>query len=269
MKNPSKRLVWKLVDEGGIWDELGLKLGQNLNYNQGSIVLDQGIGDIQLKFNEIIKSDYYAKNDECSNCLLTQGTKSEGGYAIIGKDTIYRSKNRKKGHGRSGKRRYRKGFHSGHILARQLVWQELNSNKKHRDVVINYNNIKNIYPQTPWSNKGSAPSAKKKKHEEIRNQTYFENLLVNHINQSRGKLFYRVKLVYGKDNSEIVPRGVRLQAVKIIWSNGKMALGENLFNVFIPNVQETCLIDYTNRKECKCKYQRFPPIHKRKRYKQI
>ena len=48
-----------------------------------------------------------------------------------------------------------------------------------------------------------------------------------------------------------------------------MALGENLFNVFIPNVQETCLIDYTNRKECKCKYQRFPPIHKRKRYKQI
>jgi DNA-entry nuclease len=258
MKNPSEGLVWKLIDEGGIWGELGLKQGQNLNYKQGSIVLDQWIGDIQLKFNEIVKSDYYAKNDECSNCLLIQGAKSEGGYAIIGKDTICRSKNRKKGQGESSKRRYRKGFHSGHILARQLVWQGLNSNKKHRDVVINYNNIKNIYPQTPWSNGGSAPrkrgrGKKQAHHEEVRNQTYYENYVVNHINDNSGELFYRVKLVYGKNASELVPRGVRIQAIKIISLNGKMELGENLFNVFIPNVMKTSLIDYTNRKERKCK----------------
>ena len=269
MKNPSERLVRKLINEGGIWDELGLEWGENLNYDQGSIVLEKGIGDIQSKFNELVKSDYYAKNDTCSKCLLTEEEKSEGGYAIIGEDTIYGSKNRKKGQGESSKRRYRKGFHSGHILARQLIWQGLNSNKKHRDVVINYNNIKNIYPQTPWSNKGSAPTIKKKKHEEVRNQTFFENLLVNHINQNSEELFYRVKLVYGKDASELVPRGVRIQAIIIKQRNDEKVLGESLFNVFIPNVTETGLIDYTNRKECKCKYQRFPSINKRKRYKQI
>lgn len=248
MKNPSEGLAWKLIDEGGIWSELGLKRGGNLNYDQGSIVLDQWIGDIQSKFNELVKSDYYAKNDTCSKCLLTEEEKSEGGYAIIGKDTIYRSKNRKKGQGESSKRRYSQGFHSGHILARQLVWKKKNRQNKHRRMTINYNNIGNIYPQTLWSNQGSAPRKKKKQnHEEVRNQTYFENLLVNHINQNRGKLFYRVKLVYGKDSSELVPRGVRIQAIKIIQRNDEKVLGESLFNVFIPNVTETCLIDYTNR----------------------
>lgn len=251
MKNPSKRLVWKLVDEGGIWDELGLEQDEKLNYNQGSIELNTCICDIEKKFEEIKGNKNYAKNDTDFKTIFPLNAKCEGGYAIIGKDTIYLSKNRKKGQGRSSKRRYGGGFDSGHILARQLVRNEENGQNKGRGIIINYNNFHNIYPQTPWSNKGSAPKkserGEKKENEEVRNQTYFENLLVNYIQDKSEELFYRVKLVYGKDASELVPRGARIQAIKIIQFNDKKVLGENLFNVFIPNVTETCLIDYTNR----------------------
>ena len=58
------------------------------------------------------------------------------------------------------------------------------------------------------------------------------------------KYFYRAKLVYGKE--EIVPRGIRLQAIEVKDGNLGMYMDKNkiLFNVFIPNIFPDFLPNY-------------------------
>ena len=105
------------------------------------------------------------------------------------------------------------------------------------------NNINNIYPQTPPSNEGSVYGGTKS----LDNQTYYECMLDSEVSLHGEAYFYRAKLVYGKDETEIVPRGIRLQAIQVIKSDESLVLSENtLFNVFVPNITKFSLIDYKN-----------------------
>ena len=68
------------------------------------------------------------------------------------------------------------------------------------------------------------------------NQSYYESFLEREVSENWKKYFYRTNLVYGKD--DIVPRGIRLQAVEVKDGDLGMYMDKNkiLFNVFIPNI---------------------------------
>lgn len=78
----------------------------------------------------------------------------------------------------------------------------------------------------------------------VYNQSYYESYLEMEVLEPGKKYFYRAKLVYGKD--EVVPRGIRLQAVEVKDGDSGMYMDKDkiLFNVFIPNIFHDFLPDY-------------------------
>lgn len=77
----------------------------------------------------------------------------------------------------------------------------------------------------------------------VDNQSYYESFLEREVSETGKKYFYRTKLVYGKD--EIVPRGIRLQAVEVKDGDLGMYMDKKiLFNVFIPNIFPDFLPNY-------------------------
>lgn len=243
-----KELIIQLIKEGDLWETLGLNEDEELVFMKTdqsspqesrikdskcyfSIHLRNDIGDLTKKFTKLIEDKIYVQND-------TEWRDDErainkrwalGGFGIVTRETIKESKD-------NGKRRYRcTGFDSGHILAQRLFRKNCTS------VSLNYNNVDNIYPQTKLSNEGSTYG----KGNSIENQTYFESWLEEVVDDTGKEYFYRAKLVYGKDDSEIVPRGIRLQAVEIHRNEQELTLGENtLFNVFVPNITKEGLLNY-------------------------
>jgi len=125
-------------------------------------------------------------------------------------------------------------FQLGHIFAQRLF--------RNLDTLINlkHDNVNKIYPQTELSNRGSVYWGKKS----VDNQSYYESYLEMEVLETGKKFFNRAKLVYGKN--EIVPRGIRLQAVEVKERDSRMFIDKNkiLFNVFIPNTFSDSLPNY-------------------------
>ena len=241
-----KDLILQLFEEGDLWEQLGLEKNEELFFNKTedsglqeqeiknsecyfSIPLKNDIEDLTDKFNELKDKDIKVDND--SNCYGVMNKKvAVGGYGIVDDTTLGKSK-------RCNKKRYKDTiFHSGHILAQRLFRGVT------KGICLNCNNENNIYPQTELSNRASEYGGKFS----IDNQTYYESFLERKVLKTGKKYFYRAKLVYGKDESEIVPRGIRLQAVEVKEGDSGMYMDKDkiLFNVFIPNIFKDFLPNY-------------------------
>lgn len=226
-----KELITQLIEEGDLWEQLGItRDGKNFNLENFSIHLIEDIDDLDEKFNKLIDQEVKVLND--TNYFSAFKDLNErwaiGGYGIVDANTIGKSK-------RNKKKRYKPTiFHSGHILAQRLFRGIT------KGICLNYYNVNNIYPQTELSNRGSVYGGKKS----VYNQSYYESYLEMEVLEPGKKYFYRAKLVYGKD--EIVPRGIRLQAVEVKDGDSGMYMDKNkiLFNVFIPNIFQDFLPDY-------------------------
>lgn len=226
-----KELITQLIEEGDLWEQLGItRDDKNFNLENFSIHLIEDIDDLDEKFNKLIDQEVKVLND--TNYFSAFKDLNErwaiGGYGIVDANTIGKSK-------RNKKKRYKPTiFHSGHILAQRLFRGIT------KGICLNYYNVNNIYPQTELSNRGSTYGGKKS----VYNQSYYESYLEKVVLKSGDKYFYRAKLVYGKD--EVVPRGIRLQAVEVKDGDSGMYMDKNkiLFNVFIPNIFQDFLPDY-------------------------
>lgn len=226
-----KELITQLIEEGDLWEQLGItRDDKNLNLVNFSIHLIKDIDDLDEKFNKLIDEECKVRNDTNYFSAFKDLNKrwAVGGYGIVDTNTIGKSK-------RNKKKRYKPTiFHSGHILAQRLFRGVIDG------VCLNYYNVNNIYPQTELSNRGSVYGGKKS----VDNQTYYECYLEMKVKETGKKYFYRAKLVYGKD--EIVPRGIRLQAVEVKERDSRVCIDKNqiLFNVFIPNTFSESLPNY-------------------------
>lgn len=226
-----KELITQLIEEGDLWEQLGItRDDKNFNLENFSINLIEDIEDLDDKFNNLIDQEVKVLND--TNYFSAFKDLNErwaiGGYGIVDANTIGKSK-------RNKKKRYKPTiFHSGHILAQRLFRGIT------KGICLNYYNVNNIYPQTELSNRGSTYGGKKS----VYNQSYYESYLETVVLEYGKKYFYRAKLVYGKD--EVVPRGIRLQAVEVKDGDSGMYMDKNkkLFNVFIPNIFPEFLPNY-------------------------
>lgn len=226
-----KKLITQLIEEGDLWEQLGITNdGKNFDLVNYSMRLVKDIDDLDEKFNKVIDEDIQVFNDTNYFSAFKDLDKrwAVGGYGIVDASTLGKSK-------RSKKKRYKPTiFHSGHILAQRLFRGVV------KGICLNYYNVNNIYPQTELSNRGSVYGGEKS----IDNQSYYESFLEREVSETGKKYFYRAKLVYGKD--EIVPRGIRLQAVEVKDGDLGMYMDKNkiLFNVFIPNIFPDFLPNY-------------------------
>ena len=246
-----KELIIQLIEEGDLWEQLGLDKSEELVFRKKegsstqegcmkaskcyfSIHLINDIGDLTEKFNELVKENKVAKNDTDfkDDKRILKKRWAEGGFGIVNSTTVGITDSEES----EPKSRFRNtGFESGHILARSLF------GNSDTDISLKVNNVNNIYPQTHLSNEGSTYGGLNS----IENQTYFESMLKKVVDDTGKEYFYRAKLVYGKDDSEIVPRGIRLQAVEIQRNEQELTLEENfLFNVFVPNITKKDLPNY-------------------------
>lgn len=226
-----KELITQLIEEGDLWEQLGItRDDKNFNLVNFSMHLIEDIDDLDEKFNKLIDEEATVLND--TNYFSAFKNLNErwavGGYGIVDAKSIGKSK-------RNKNKRYKSTiFHSGHILAQRLFRGIANG------ICLNYYNVNNIYPQTELSNRGSVYWGKKS----VDNQSYYECYLEMEALKPGKKYFYRAKLVYGKE--EIVPRGIRLQAIEVKDGNLGMYMDKNkiLFNVFIPNIFPDFLPNY-------------------------
>ena len=226
-----KEIITQLIEEGDLWEQLGItRDDRNFNLENFSIHLIEDIDDLDEKFNKLIYQKVKVLND--TNYFSAFRDLNErwavGGYGIVDANTIGKSK-------RNKKKRYKPTiFHSGHILAQRL-FRGITTG-----ICLNYYNVNNIYPQTELSNRGSVYLGKKS----VDNQSYYESYLEMEVLEPGKKYFYRAKLVYGKD--EVVPRGIRLQAVEVKDGDLGMYMDKDkiLFNVFIPNIYPDFLPNY-------------------------
>ena len=226
-----KKLITQLIEEGDLWEQLGITNdGKNFDLVNYSMRLVKDIDDLDEKFNKVIDEDIQVFNDTNYFSAFKDLDKrwAVGGYGIVDASTLGKSK-------RSKKKRYKPTiFHSGHFLAQRLFRGVV------KGICLNYYNVNNIYPQTELSNRGSVYWGKKF----FDNQSYYESYLEMEVLKTGKKYFYRAKLMYGKD--EIVPRGIRLQAVEVKERDSRMFIDKNkiLFNVFIPNTFSDSLPNY-------------------------
>lgn len=122
------------------------------------------------------------------------------------------------------------GFDAGHIIAHQLVGNTTFNTRR--------NNLKNIYRQTRWSNKGNIPRRKDKSSKWGKNQTYYEYIIKFYIDKNPSvELWYDAELIYNRN--EEIPRGIVLTATKVGES-------ESCLRVFIPNVEKNYILNYNN-----------------------
>lgn len=226
-----KELITQLIEEGDLWEQLGItRNDKNFNLENFSIHLTEDIDDLDGKFNKVKETKIKVFNDTeyfpYDNDINIRW--AVGGYGIVDASTLGKSK--------KSKHCLYNGtiFQSGHILAQRLF--------RNIDTLIDlkHDNVNNIYPQTELSNRGSTYGGKKS----VYNQSYYESYLETIVLEYGDKYFYRAKLVYGKD--EVVPRGIRLQAVEVKDGDSGMYMDKDkiLFNVFIPNIFQDFLPDY-------------------------
>ena len=226
-----KELITQLIEEGDLWEQLGITHDdKNFILVNFSMELFKDIDDLDEKFNKLIDEECKVFNDTNYFSAFKDLNKrwAVGGYGIVDANSIGKSKPNKK-------KRYKPTiFHSGHILAQRLF------RGIDKGICLNYYNVNNIYPQTELSNRGSVFWGKKS----VDNQSYYESYLEIKALEPGKRFFYRAKLVYGKD--EIVPRGIRLQAVEVNDGNLGMYMDKSkiLFNVFIPNIFPDFLPNY-------------------------
>lgn len=141
-----KELITQLIEEGDLWEQLGItRDNKNFNLENFSIHLIEDIDDLDEKFNKLIDQEVKVLND--TNYFSAFKDLNErwaiGGYGIVDANTIGKSK-------RNKKKRYKPTiFHSGHILAQRLFRGIT------KGICLNYYNVNNIYPQTELSNRGS------------------------------------------------------------------------------------------------------------------
>ena len=226
-----KELITQLIEEGDLWEQLGISNNdKNFNLVNYSMRLVKDIDDLDEKFNKVKETEIKVFNDTNYFSAFKDLDKrwAVGGYGIVDASTLGKSK-------RSKKKRYKPTiFHSGHILAQRLFRGVV------KGICLNYYNVNNIYPQTELSNRGSVYWGKKF----FDNQSYYESYLEMEVLKTGKKYLYRAKLMYGKD--EIVPRGIRLQAVEVKERDSRMFIDKSkiLFNVFIPNTFSDSLPNY-------------------------
>ena len=215
-----KDLILQLIEEGDLWEQLGFAKNEELFFNktENSGLQEQGIKNSECYFSIPLKNDIEDLTDKFNELKDKDMNKkvAVGGYGIVDDTTLGKSK-------KCNKKRYKDTiFHSGHILAQRLFRGVT------KGICLNGNNENNIYPQTKLSNEASEYGGKFS----IDNQTYYESFLERKVLNTGEKYFYRAKLVYGKDETEIVPRGIRLQAVEVKEGDSGMYMDKNkiLFN---------------------------------------
>lgn len=183
-------------------------------YRLGSLIIKGENPSINQRcFNDEIQHNIENEIDEIERPIL--------GRVKISNETISCEKLKK------GKNKYSDTiFHTGHILGAQLVGSI-------KDFDYSTKNLRNIFPQSKWSNQGNHKESEKVGI----NQKMYENKIRKYIEDHiDAHIYYQVQLLYfGKDE---VPRFIHIQA----FSDDKEF---EKINTLIPNICIKDKIDYT------------------------